>query len=149
MTPTEIQNAVRDILANDETLLAAGIEVLTMDDGTLKAAIGKAHALGGKGIVAVVSAPSFRPSPPATGLKNASGHLALRVAISETPLLNRKRAGHMTGPDAAWHVAYILNQEHVGGRMLYLSGEIVPVIDQDGATCVTSVPFECINQLMG
>ena len=147
MTPTEIQNAVRDILANDETLLAAGIEVLTMDDGTLKAAIGKAHALGGKGIVAVVSAPSFRPTSSAA--KNAVGALTLRVAISETPALNRKRAGHMTGPDAAWHVAYLLNQAKVGGTLLVLSGEIVPVIDQDGATCVTSAPFECMNQLKG
>ena len=147
MTPTEIQNAVRNILANDETLLAAGIEVLTMDDGTLKAAIGKAHALGGKGIVAVVSAPSFRPTSSAA--KNAVGTLTLRVAVSETPALNRKRAGHMTGPDAAWHVAYLLNQAKVGGTLLVLSGEIVPVIDQDGATCVTSAPFECMNQLKG
>jgi hypothetical protein len=147
MTPTEIQNAVRNILANDETLLAAGIEVLTMDDGALKAAIGKAHALGGKGIVAIVSAPSFRPTSSAA--KNAVGTLTLRVAISETPALNRKRAGHMTGPDAAWHVAYLLNQAKVGGTLLVLSGEIVPVIDQDGATCVTSAPFECMNQLKG
>lgn len=147
MTPTEIQNAVRDILAKDETLLAAGIDVLTMDDGTLKAAIGKAHALGGKGIVAVVSAPSFRPTSSAA--KNAVGTLTLRVAVSETPALNRKRAGHMTGPDAAWHVAYLLNQAKVGGTLLVLSGEIVPVIDQDGATCVTSAPFECMNQLKG
>lgn len=149
MTPTEIQLAVREILAADETLKAAGIAVLAMDDGKLAAAIGKAFALGGKGIVAIVSAPIFRPSPPATGLKNASGNLALRVAIGESPALNRKRPGMMTGPDAAWHVAYVLNQEQVGGRMLYLSGEIVPVIDQDGATCVTSVPFECVNQLVG
>lgn len=147
MTPTEIQNAVRNILAQDETLLAAGIEVLTMDDGTLKAAIGKAHALGGKGIVAVVSAPIFRPTSSAA--KNAVGTFTLRVAISETPALNRKRAGHMTGPDAAWHVAYLLNQAKVGGTLLVLSGEIVPVIDQDGATCVTSAPFECMNQLKG
>ena len=147
MTPTEIQNAVRDILANDETLRAAGIEALAMDDGALKAAIGKAHALGGKGIVAVVSAPSFRPTSSAA--KNAVGRLTLRVAISETPALNRKRAGHMTGPDAAWHVAYLLNQAKVGGTLLVLSGEIVPVIDQDGATCVTSAPFECMNQLKG
>ena len=147
MTPSEIQNAVRDILAKDETLLAAGIEALTMDDGALKAAIGKAHALGGKGIVAIVSAPSFRPSSSAA--KNAVGTLTLRVAISETPALNRKRAGHMTGPDAAWHVAYLLNQAKVGGTLLVLSGEIVPVIDQDGATCVTSAPFECMNQLKG
>ena len=149
MTPTEIQLAVREILAADETLKAAGIAVLAMDDGNLAPAIGKAFALGGKGIVAIVSAPSFRPSTPATGLKNASGKLALRVAISESPALNRKRPDMMTGPDAAWHVAYVLNQEHVGGSMLYLSGEIVPVIDQDGATCVTSVPFECVNQLVG
>ena len=147
MSPTEIQLAVRGILANDETLLAAGIEVLTMDDGTLKAAIGKAHALGGKGIVAVVSAPSFRPTSSAA--KNAVGNLTLRVAVSETPALNRKRAGHMTGPDAAWHIAYLLNQAKVGGTLLVLSGEIVPVIDQDGATCVTSAPFECMNQLKG
>lgn len=147
MSPTEIQNAVREILAKDETLLAAGIEVLTMDDGTLKAAIGKAHALGGKGIVAVVSAPSFRPTSSAA--KNAVGNLTLRVAVSETPALNRKRAGHMTGPDAAWHIAYLLNQAKVGGTLLVLSGEIVPVIDQDGATCVTSAPFECMNQLKG
>lgn len=147
MTPSEIQNAVRDILAHDETLLAAGIEALTMDDGALKAAIGKAHALGGKGIVAIVSAPSFRPTSSAA--KNAVGRLTLRVAISETPALNRKRAGHMTGPDAAWHVAYLLNQAKVGGTLLVLSGEIVPVIDQDGATCVTSAPFECMNQLKG
>lgn len=147
MTPSEIQNAVRDILAKDETLLAAGIEALTMDDGALKAAIGKAHALGGKGIVAIVSAPSFRPTSSAA--KNAVGTLTLRVAISETPALNRKRAGHMTGPDAAWHVAYLLNQAKVGGTLLVLSGEIVPVIDQDGATCVTSAPFECMNQLKG
>ena len=147
MTPSEIQNAVRDILAHDETLLAAGIEALTMDDGALKAAIGKAHALGGKGIVAVVSAPSFRPTSSAA--KNAVGNLTLRVAVSETPALNRKRAGHMTGPDAAWHIAYLLNQAKVGGTLLVLSGEIVPVIDQDGATCVTSAPFECMNQLKG
>lgn len=147
MTPSEIQNAVRDILAHDETLLAAGIEALTMDDGALKAAIGKAHALGGKGIVAIVSAPSFRPTSSAA--KNAVGRLTLRVAISETPALNRKRAGHMTGPDAAWHVAYLLNQAKVGGTLLVLSGEIVPMIDQDGATCVTSAPFECMNQLKG
>ena len=147
MTPTEIQNAVRNILAQDEALLAAGIEVLTMDDGTLKAAIGKAHALGGKGIVAVVSAPSFRPTSSAA--KNAVGNLTLRVAVSETPALNRKRSGHMTGPDAAWHIAYLLNQAKVGGTLLVLSGEIVPVIDQDGATCVTSAPFECMNQLKG
>ena len=147
MSPTEIQNAVREILAKDETLLAAGIEALTMDDGALKAAIGKAHALGGKGIVAIVSAPSFRPTSSAA--KNAVGNLTLRVAVSETPALNRKRAGHMTGPDAAWHIAYLLNQAKVGGTLLVLSGEIVPVIDQDGATCVTSAPFECMNQLKG
>ena len=147
MTPTEIQLAVRDILAADETLKAAGIAAHAMDDGALKAAIGKAHALGGKGIVAIVSAPSFRPTSSAA--KNAVGRLTLRVAISETPALNRKRAGHMTGPDAAWHVAYLLNQAKVGGTLLVLSGEIVPVIDQDGATCVTSAPFECMNQLKG
>lgn len=147
MTPTEIQNAVRDILANDETLRAAGIDALAMDDGTIKAAIGKAHALGGNGIVAIVSAPSFRPTSSAA--KNAVGKLTLRVAVSETPALNRKRAGMMTGPDAAWHIAYLLNQAKVGGTLLVLSGEIVPVIDQDGATCVTSAPFECMNQLKG
>lgn len=147
MSPTEIQLAVREILANDETLRAAGIEVLAMDDGALKAAIGKAHALGGKGIVAIVSAPSFRPTSSAA--KNAVGKLTLRVAVSETPALNRKRAGMMTGPDAAWHIAYLLNQAKVGGTLLVLSGEIVPVIDQDGATCVTSAPFECMNQLKG
>lgn len=149
MTPTEIQLAVRDILAADETLKAAGIAAHAMDDGALKAAIGKAHALGGKGIVAIVSAPSFRPTSSAA--KNAVGRLALRVAISETPALNRKRAGHMTGPDAAWHVAYLLNLAKVGGDggpQLVLSGEIVPAIDQDGATCVTSVPLECLNQLL-
>jgi hypothetical protein len=147
MSPTEIQLAVREILANDETLRAAGIDALAMDDGALKAAIGKAHALGGKGIVAVVSAPSFRPTSSAA--KNAVGNLTLRVAVSETPALNRKRAGMMTGPDAAWHIAYLLNQAKVGGTLLVLSGEIVPVIDQDGATCVTSAPFECMNQLKG
>lgn len=147
MSPTEIQLAVRGILANDETLRAAGIEVLAMDDGALKAAIGKAHALGGKGIVAIVSAPSF--SPQSSAAKNAVGKLTLRVAVSETPALNRKRAGMMTGPDAAWHIAYLLNQAKVGGTLLVLSGEIVPVIDQDGATCVTSAPFECMNQLKG
>ena len=147
MSPTEIQLAVRGILANDETLRAAGIEVLAMDDGALKAAIGKAHALGGKGIVAIVSAPSF--SPKSSAAKNAVGKLTLRVAVSETPALNRKRAGMMTGPDAAWHIAYLLNQAKVGGTLLVLSGEIVPVIDQDGATCVTSAPFECMNQLKG
>ena len=147
MSPTEIQLAVREILAEDETLRAAGIEVLAMDDGALKAAIGKAHALGGKGIVAIVSAPSFRPTSSAA--KNAVGNLTLRVAVSETPALNRKRAGMMTGPDAAWHIAYLLNQAKVGGTLLVLSGEIVPVIDQDGATCVTSAPFECMNQLKG
>lgn len=147
MSPTEIQLAVREILANDETLRAAGIEALAMDDGALKAALGKAHALGGKGIVAIVSAPSFRPTSSAA--KNAVGKLTLRVAVSETPALNRKRAGMMTGPDAAWHIAYLLNQAKVGGTLLVLSGEIVPVIDQDGATCVTSAPFECMNQLKG
>ena len=147
MTPTEIQLAVRDILAADETLKAAGIAAHAMDDGTTRAAIEKAHALGGKGIVAVVSAPSFRPTSSAA--KNAVGNLTLRVAVSETPALNRKRAGHMTGPDAAWHIAYLLNQAKVGGTLLVLSGEIVPVIDQDGATCVTSAPFECMNQLKG
>ena len=147
MSPTEIQLAVRKILAEDETLRAAGIEALAMDDGALKAAIGKAHALGGKGIVAIVSAPSFRPTSSAA--KNAVGNLTLRVAVSETPALNRKRAGMMTGPDAAWHIAYLLNQAKVGGTLLVLSGEIVPVIDQDGATCVTSAPFECMNQLKG
>lgn len=147
MSPTEIQLAVREILANDETLRAAGIDALAMDDGALKAAIGKAHALGGKGIVAIVSAPSFRPTSSAA--KNAVGNLTLRVAVSETPALNRKRAGMMTGPDAAWHIAYLLNQAKVGGTLLVLSGEIVPVIDQDGATCVTSAPFECMNQLKG
>lgn len=147
MSPTEIQLAVREILANDETLRAAGIDALAMDDGALKAAIGKAHALGGKGIVAIVSAPSF--SPQSSAAKNAVGKLTLRVAVSETPALNRKRAGMMTGPDAAWHIAYLLNQAKVGGTLLVLSGEIVPVIDQDGATCVTSAPFECMNQLKG
>ena len=147
MSPTEIQLAVREILSNDETLRAAGIDALAMDDGALKAAIGKAHALGGKGIVAIVSAPSFRPTSSAA--KNAVGKLTLRVAVSETPALNRKRAGMMTGPDAAWHIAYLLNQAKVGGTLLVLSGEIVPVIDQDGATCVTSAPFECMNQLKG
>ena len=149
MTPTEIQLAVRDILAADETLKAAGIAAHAMDDGALKAAIGKAHALGGKGIVAIVSAPSFRPSPPATGLKEAAGKLTLRVAISETPAINRKRPGMMTGPDAAWHVAWLLNQEQVGSAMLYLAGEIVSVTDADGSTCVTSVPFERVSQLAG
>ncbi len=150
MTPTEIQLAVREILAADETLKAAGIAALAMDDGNLAPAIGKAFALGGKGIVAIVSAPSFRPTSSAA--KNAVGKLILRVAISETPALNRKRPGMMTGPDAAWHVAYLLNKFSIGGPggpMLVLSGEIVPVIDQDGATCVTSAPFECMNQLKG
>ena len=150
MTPTEIQLAVRDILAADEKLKAAGIAVLAMDDGNLAPEIGKAHALGGKGIVAIVSAPSFRPTSSAA--KNAVGKLTLRVAVSESPKLNRKRAGMMTGPDAAWHVAYLLNQFSIGGPggpMLVLSGEIVPVMDQAGATCVTSAPFECMNQLKG
>ncbi|MBO4709464.1 MAG: hypothetical protein J5727_06785 [Kiritimatiellae bacterium] len=148
MTPTEIQLAVRDHLAADDTLNAAGIAVLAMDDGDLEPKIGKAHALGGKGIVAIVSAPSFRPTSSAA--KNAVGRLALRVAVSETPSLNRRRPGMMTGPDAAWHVAYLLNQFPVGGPggpLLVLSGEISPVMDQDGRTCVTSAPFECINQL--
>lgn len=150
MSPTEIQTAVRDILAADETLRAAGIDVVAMDDGTLKAKIGKAHALGGKGIVAIVSAPSF--SPKSNAAKNAVGSLTLRVAISETPALNRKRAGMMTGPDAAWHVAYLLNQFSIGGPggpMLVLDGTIEPVLDADGATCVTSAPFSCMNQLKG
>ena len=150
MSPTEIQLAVRDILAADETLQAAGIAVLAMDDGTLKEKIGRALALGGKGIVAIVSAPSF--SPTSNAAKNAVGSLTLRVAISETPTLNRKRAGMMTGPDAAWHVAYLLNQFSIGGPggpMLVLDGKIEPVLDADGATCVTSAPFSCTNQLKG
>lgn len=149
MTPTEIQHATRDILASDETLVGAGIAVLSMDDGNLAAAIGKALGLGGKGIVAIVSAPSFTPTSSAA--KNAVGKLRLRVAVSETPAINRKRPGHMTGSDAAWHVAYLLNQAKIreDGPMLVLDGDITPVLDKDGATCVTSAPFSCINQLKG
>lgn len=148
MTATEVQRAVKAILAADETLRTAGIEAVAMDDGHLKAAIEKAHALGGRGIVAVVSAPTFKPKSNAA--KNAVGDIRIRVATSETPAINRKRAGHMTGPDAAWHIAYLLNLAKIeDGPMLALDGEIASVTDRDGATVVTSASFVGTHQLKG
>ena len=153
MTPSEIQNAVRDILAKDETLLAAGIEALTMDDGALKAAIGKAHALGGKGIVAIVSAPSFRPTSSAA--KNAVGNVTMQVVVAENPMTNRAQAGHLHALQAAERIAWILNLTKPVPAdplcdVLVLDGQgIVPQPQEDGEGLIVGVTFRCQHQLRG
>ena len=146
MTPTEIQNFCRDLIAADDRLIAARCGCSCMDDGNFAAALEKAHGLGGSGIHAVVSSPTFAPSSNAA--KNAVGTLRLKVAISEVPNINRKRAGAISAADAAWHIAWLINQARAhDGTMLVLDGEIAPSVNSAGDTVVYSVSFSCINQL--
>lgn len=146
MTPNEIQEFCRLRLTEDETLTAARCGCSCMDDGHFVAALDKAHGLGGSGVHAVVSAPTFTPTSSAA--RNAVGTLRFKVAVSEVPNLNRARTGHRCASDLAWHIAYLLNQAVAGaGTMIVLDGEIVPSVNAAGDTVVYSVPFSCLNQL--
>lgn len=148
MTPSEIQKFTMELLSKDEILSSAGCRVSAMDDGSFVAALNKAMGVGGSGIHAVVSAPTFTPSSQAA--KNAVGSLRLKIAVSEVPNLNRKRPGAVSAADAAWHVAWILNQTFPAGNpgpMLVLDGEIAPAVNSSGDTVTYSVPFTCMHQL--
>ena len=61
MTPTEVQKSTIEALRADGTLAAAKCGVSAMDDGNFQAALEKAMGLGGSGLHAVVSAPTFAP----------------------------------------------------------------------------------------
>ena len=138
------------MLKKDEFLAKARIECSCQDDGNFKEAKNKAMGVGGSGIHAVVSAPTFTPSSQAA--KNAVGSLRLKIAVSEVPNLNRKRPGAVSAADAAWHVAWILNQTFPAGNpgpMLVLDGEIAPAVNSSGDTVTYSVPFTCMYQLKG
>lgn len=149
MKPSELQRFVREALSRDKVLAGCGCSVSLMDEGNFVAERKKAMGLGGSGIHAVVSAPTFRPKSSAA--KNAVGEIRIRVAVTEVPNLNRKRPGAVGAADAAWHVAWILNQSFPAGNpgpMLVLDGEIAPAVNQAGDTVTYSVPFVCINQLL-
>lgn len=148
MKPSEIQHEIFLMLKKDEFLAKAGIACSCQDDGNFKADKKKAMGVGGSGIHAVVSAPTFTPSSQAA--KNAVGSLRLKIAVSEVPNLNRKRPGAVSAADAAWHVAWILNQTFPAGNpgpMLVLDGEIAPAVNSSGDTVTYSVPFTCMHQL--
>lgn len=149
MNPSDLQRFVRDALARDELLSGCGCRVSLMDDGNFVSSLEKAMGLGGSGIHAVVTAPTFRPKSNAA--KNVVGEIRIRVAVTEVPNLNRKRPGAVGGADAAWHVAWLLNQSFPAGNpgpMLVLDGEIASAVNQAADTVTYSVPFVCINQLL-
>ena len=100
MKPSDLQRFVRDALARDELLSGCGCRVSLMDDGNFVSSLEKAMGLGGSGIHAVVSTPTFRPKSSAA--KNVVGEIRIRVAVTEVPNLNRKRPGAVGGADAAW-----------------------------------------------
>ena len=150
MTPTEVQKSTIEALRADETLAAAKCRVSAMDDGNFQAALEKAMGLGGSGIHAVVSAPTFAPESSAA--KNAVGTLRIKVAVTEVPAINRKRLDALTAADAAWHIAWLLNQSLPAGNpgpLLVLDGEISPAVNAEGDVVTYSIPFECTNQLKG
>ena len=149
MTPSEIQKFTIEMLSKDELLTSACCRVSAMDDGNFVSSLEKAMGLGGSGIHAVVSTPTFRPKSSAA--KNVVGEIRIRVAVTEVPNLNRKRPGAVGGADAAWHVAWLLNQSFPAGNpgpMLVLDGEIASAVNQAADTVTYSVPFVCINQLL-
>ena len=148
MKPSEIQKAVADALAGDETLDAARIGASIADDGSLATKLAKAFGVGGSGIHAIVGAPRFTPESSAA--KNAVGTLTLDVAVTEVPAVNRKRAGHLTGADAAWRVAWTLNQLKLSpdGVLLVLAGTVQSTLEQDGSAAVYTIPFKCLNSLI-
>ena len=148
MKPSEIQKAVADALAGDKTLAAARIGASIADDGSLAAKLSKALGVCGSGIHAIVGAPRFTPESSAA--KNAVGTLTLDVAVTEVPAVNRKRAGHLTGADAAWRVAWTLNQLKLSpdGVLLVLAGTVQSTLEQDGSAAVYTIPFKCLNSLI-
>lgn len=99
MKPSDLQRFVRDALARDELLSGCGCRVSLMDDGNFVSSLEKAMGLGGSGIHAVVSTPTFRPKSSAA--KNVVGEIRIRVAVTEVPNLNRKHPGAVGGADAA------------------------------------------------
>ena len=150
MTPSEVQDHTIEALRADETLAAAKCGVSAMDDGNFRAALEKAMGLGGSGLHAVVSAPTF--SPTGSAAKNAVGTLRLKVAVTEVPAVNRRRPDALTAADAAWHVAWLLNQSFPAGNpgpMLVLDGEISAAASAEGDVVTYSIPFECTHQLKG
>ena len=150
MTPSEVQNHTVEALRADGTLAAAKCGVSAMDDGSFRAALEKAMGLGGSGLHAVVSAPTF--SPTGSAAKNAVGTLRIKVAVTEVPAVNRRRPDALTAADAAWHVAWLLNQSFPAGNpgpMLVLDGEISAAAGAEGDVVTYSIPFECTHQLKG
>lgn len=150
MTPTEVQKSTIEALLADGTLAAAKCGVSAMDDGNFQAALEKAMGLGGSGLHAVVSAPTF--SPTGSAAKNAVGTLRIKVAVTEVPAINRKRPDALTAADAAWHIAWLLNQSFPAGNpgpMLVLDGEISAAASAEGDVVTYSIPFECTHQLKG
>lgn len=150
MTPTEVQKSTIEALRADGTLAAAKCGVSAMDDGNFQAALEKAMGLGGSGLHAVVSAPTF--SPTGSAAKNAVGTLRIKVAVTEVPAINRKRPDALTAADAAWHIAWLLNQSFPAGNpgpMLVLDGEISAAASAAGDVVTYSIPFECTHQLKG
>lgn len=150
MTPSEIQKFTIEMLSKDELLTSACCRVSAMDDGSFFSDLNKAMGVGGSGIHALVSAPTFTPSSAAA--KNAVGNLRLKIAVTEVPNLNRLRPGAISAADAAWHVAWLLNQTFPAGKpgpMLVLDGEIAPAVNSNGDTVTYSVPFTCMHQLKG
>ena len=149
MSPSELQRFVRDALSRDKVLAGCGCGVSLMDDGNFAAELEEATEIGGSGIHALVSAPTFRPKSSAA--KNAVGEIRIRVAVTEVPNLNRSRPDAVGASDAAWHVAWLLNQSFPAGNpgpMLVLDGEIASAVNQAADTVTYSVPFVCINQLL-
>lgn len=150
MTPTEVQKSTIEALRADGTLAAAKCGVSAMDDGNFQAALEKAMGLGGSGLHAVVSAPTF--SPTGSAAKNAVGTLRIKVAVTEVPAINRRRPDALTAADAAWHIAWLLNQSFPAGNpgpMLVLDGEISAAASAEGDVVTYSIPFECTHQLKG
>lgn len=150
MTPTEVQMSTIEALRADGTLSAAKCGVSAMDDGNFQAALEKAMGLGGSGLHAVVSAPTFAPESSAA--KNAVGTLRIKVAVTEVPAINRRRPDALTAADAAWHIAWLLNQSFPAGNpgpMLVLDGVISAAASAEGDVVTYSIPFECTHQLKG
>ncbi|MCL2103454.1 MAG: hypothetical protein FWH21_00125 [Kiritimatiellaeota bacterium] len=137
-----IHQEVCNILARDEFLAVAGVEIHCEDKGDIDDTV--KGALARLGIVAVVAVPSARAE--SSDSRNVTARADIAVQVSERPLMNRGRANMRTAGEAARHIAVALNLARLPDGETVVFKDISSAVLEKGAL-IYNISFEALTTL--
>lgn len=143
MNLSALQSAVSAALALDAQLVAASVVCLAQNKRDIVGEINERVAKIG------ICALALTPSHAAEGASSCGpfGTLSVAVRVIENPVVNRRRAVHLTAIDAAEHIGCILHMvsfSEASSPLAYASIAEAPV---EGAIAY-DVTFTCKSQLI-